>query len=79
MFDVVLNAPLVYFFMVILSDPEAVFKRFSFLQNLYHRYGTPTLKPAFFVEHLLMAASTEYCFFLCYYCFPSASVLFLRK
>ena len=80
-FDVVLNSLLLYILWLTLSDPEVVFRRCS----LFFRIKTIdmahllSLKPAFFVKHLLMAASTDHGFSLCCYCFTSPFLLLLRN
>ena len=69
------------FFMVTLNLIQKQFPRGAFFfQNVNHRRSTLiNFKTRFFVEHLLMTASTYHCFSWRYYCFASTFVLLLRK
>ena len=79
-FDEVLSSSLLYFVIVTLADPAAVFQSF-FSPNLDHGWATlANYKTSFsLMEHLLKAASTDSCFRLCYYYFAATFVLLLRK
>ena len=74
-FDVVLNYIFYGNFIRSRSSFQEVFCFFFRIQTIDEAH----LPASFFVEHLLMAASTYHCFSLCYYCSLTAFVLLPRN